>query len=107
RVSDEMVKAQLRLFLEPFAVFVTNTVVSNIMGNLAAVLFVSDVVNMPSWLIDAGRVAEPQFHACDMLATKTSLIHLPSLLTGKLNSLPATPRFFSSTSLDFDFDPNA
>lgn len=107
RVSEDMVRAQLRLYLEPTAEYVTNSVVSNIMGNLAAVLILSDSVEMPSWINDAASAAAPQFPAAEILATRSQLIHLPSLIDGQVRSQPATPRFFSSTSLDFEFDPNA
>jgi putative DNA primase/helicase len=102
RVVDDMVKAQLRLFLENFALFVTNPVVANIVGSLAAVVFVGDSVEFPAWL--TGPV---EFKATEILATKSALLHLPSLVDGVLKSLPATPQFFSSISLDFDYDPKA
>ncbi len=36
--------------------------------------------------------------------TKSRLIHLPSLAAGKPHQVPATPKFFSMSALDFDFD---
>jgi putative DNA primase/helicase len=108
RVSEDMVKAQLRLYLESSAAFVTNTVVSNIMGNLTAVLILNDALEMPSWIDErTGSAATAEFPAAEMLATKSALIHLPSLVAGDMRSVLPTPRFFSGTSLDFDFDPNA
>lgn len=107
RVGDEMVRAQLRLYLEPIADSVSKSVVANMMGSLEAVLMLADSVAMPSWISDAGNADLQQFPAAEILATKSQLFHMPSLTEGEVHSQPATPRFFSSTSLDFEFNPIA
>lgn len=52
----------------------------------------------PCWLIGDGW--EPS----EVVATKNALVHLPSLADGKEQySLPATPRFFTQSAVDYDF----
>jgi putative DNA primase/helicase len=57
---------------------------------------------MPAWLDGDG-----EFPADEVLATKSGLLHLPSLVAGKPSLAPLSPRFFSQTALDYEFDPEA
>lgn len=52
----------------------------------------------PCWLDGNG------WNPSEVIATKNALVHLPSLADGKDNySMPATPRFFTQTAVDFNF----
>ena len=53
---------------------------------------------LPAWLEDADDRPDPR----EILSCKTLNLHIP---TGR--SLPATPALFTTTALDFDFDPQA
>lgn len=82
----------------------TTGIVANCMQQMQAQTLLGSHVEAPSWLADR----EPPFSAAETLACRNGLLHLPSYLDGKDGHfLPLTPRFFSTCSLDFDFNPDA
>ena len=59
-------------------------------------------VEAPAWL-----EGDVPFPASETLACRNGLIHLPSLVAGGKDYFsPPTPRFFSPSCLDFDFNPD-
>lgn len=86
----------------PTATKVTTGLLTNAMGVLSSLTLLPCTTAQPSWLDHA----DP-FPADEVLATKSALIHLPSLVAGSPSTLPPTPQFFSAGVVDYGFDPNA
>ncbi|MBF0548877.1 MAG: hypothetical protein HQM08_30945 [Candidatus Riflebacteria bacterium] len=72
--------------------------VENVLDALKADVHLTPDAENPSWLYRT----ECTFPANEVIACKTKLLHLPTLQT-----FPATPAFFSTSALDFDYDKNA
>lgn len=89
----------------PVAYQYTDMVRRNVMINLAGLLGIPHVEapTLPSWL--GGE--ESQFPASEVLPTRDSLIHLPSLVKGLPCKVEPTPKFLSMWALDYGFDPEA
>jgi putative DNA primase/helicase len=60
-------------------------------------------VEPPTWLESDSMFGKPD----EILATRSKLLHLPSFATGQVVTRDATPRFFTTAALDFDFDLGA
>ena len=76
-------------------------ITNNCMDQLRAQAILSSTIEQPTWIAEdtVGWPAE------ELLATCNQLVHLPSLVVGPSNwSMPATPRFFTLSALDYDFD---
>jgi putative DNA primase/helicase len=75
--------------------------ISNVVEIVKAVAHLSQRVKAPAWLDQPDGEPWP---ADEILATRNGLIHLPALVAGKADFWkPATPRFFTTSALDFDF----
>jgi putative DNA primase/helicase len=60
-------------------------------------------IEAPAWIGDG----EPPFSAAECLVGKNKIVHLPSFLEGGDYSRPLTPRLFTTSALDFNFDADA
>ena len=69
---------------------------------LASLVTLPGTIEPPAWLGGDGP-----YPARELLSCPNGLVHLPSMAADKEGFTPATPRFFSTAALDFDFDPNA
>jgi putative DNA primase/helicase len=79
------------------------TTTSNVLDHMKAHAILASERQPPAWIIKP-----PTGWAADeVLATRSKLVHLPSLATGCDCTTGATPRFFTTAALDFDFDPIA
>jgi putative DNA primase/helicase len=101
-MADAELKARLWRYLDPFVSHLTSNAVNNVVAAVKACTLVPARQPMPAWLDGKG-----EFPADEVLATKSGLLHLPSLVAGKPSLMPLTPRFFSQTALDYKFDSNA
>jgi putative DNA primase/helicase len=81
---------------------VTAPLITDVEAALAACCLVPHTVEQPAWLDGAGP-----FPAREVLLARNALVHLPSLVSGRPCLLPPTPRLFSATAVDYDFDPAA
>jgi putative DNA primase/helicase len=92
-----------KLIPKPIAKKVTKSLLTNVAQVLQALTILPGTVESPSW------ISEPApFPASEILATKNSLIHLPSYVRGSDPfSIKPTIDFFSPLSLDYDFDETA
>ena len=83
---------------------VTTKLVGNVMNALSdmALLRARDCPSVPGWL-----TPNPRWPASEILPTRNSVVHLPSLVEGRPSTMEPTPAFFCPYSLDFDFNPNA
>lgn len=103
-------RAALIRHVNTFACKVTSSVINNFMDQLKAQAILDGHNEPPTWLTEPppdawtgeGPDAKP-WPPDEILVTKSGLIHLPSLAAGKPHTVPATPRFFSTSALDFDF----
>ena len=59
----------------------------------------------PSWFTSPEFV--PPFSASHVIATRSKLIHLPSLIADEPSALDPTPEFFSSSAVTYEFDAAA
>ena len=78
-------------------------VTSNVMDQLKAQSALPSRVEPPAWIGDQLTT----WPADEMLATRNGLVHLPSLVTGSEYFIPATPRYFTTNALDYEFDADA
>jgi putative DNA primase/helicase len=91
----------------PKALKVTSGLIRDVTQALQSLCLVPGEVEQPAWL-DAAKEQAP-YPAEEVLACKNSLVHLPGLVAGNVESSlrPPTPLFFSSAALDYSFDPHA
>jgi putative DNA primase/helicase len=75
--------------------------VNDVLSAVKARVIVKSNVETPSWF------GSPTWPADEVLATTTSLIHLPSLVAGRPAVAPSTPRFFNRSCLSYGYDPSA
>jgi putative DNA primase/helicase len=99
--KDEM-RSHIWQHLDMSFSYLTRNAVSNVFEGIKSQSQQPNDVEMPTWL---GGV--PPFHINELLATKSGLIHLPSLVENRDYLHPLTPRFFSATALDYAFDRDA
>ena len=80
----------------------TTTITANVLDQLKAQSLLDSRTELPSWLDGPGA-----WPVNEILVAKNAMIHLPSLATGADFTMPLTPRFFTSSALDYAFDLNA
>ena len=83
--------------------YLSTTALGNAMMQLSAQSLLSGTVEQPAWVGDS----PPDWPAHEMLAARNGLVHLPSLVAGQPHFMARTPRYFSPTVLDYDFQPDA
>ncbi|MDQ3476617.1 MAG: phage/plasmid primase, P4 family [Actinomycetota bacterium] len=71
--------------------------VANVVDAVAAVAFLPETVDAPSWLRPTHALP-----AGEMVACANGLLHV-----GTRSLLPLTPRFFNRVAVPFDYDPDA
>ncbi|HEX4000225.1 MAG TPA: phage/plasmid primase, P4 family [Pirellulales bacterium] len=80
-----------------------SAVTSNVLDHLRANAFLPADREPPAWI---GPPVN-DWPADEIVATRGKLVHLPSLLAQRQCETSATPRFFTTAAVDFDFDANA
>jgi putative DNA primase/helicase len=91
----------------PRAQPVTTKLVGNVVQALASLAVLPSRVSPPAWIdppseVEARRFSPP-FPACEILACRNTLLHLPSLAVGRVCRQAHTPAFFSPNAMDYDF----
>jgi len=81
---------------------VTGRMIADVAHALASLTVLHSRTDAPAWLVGDGP-----FPASEILACRNGLIHLPSLVAGSDHFVTPTPRFFSPSCLDFDFNTQA
>ncbi len=81
---------------------VTVSLTRNVTEAIRSEVFLSGAINQPHWIDETGP-----FPANEVLATKSGLIHVPSLVDGKKSLINPTSNFFSANTLPLAFAPNA
>jgi hypothetical protein len=82
----------------------SSNVVNNIFDHLRALAIIPGGIEPGTWIANN----PPSWPPTEILATRTTLIHLPSLIAGADNfTRPATPQLFTTAALDFDFNMQA
>ena len=82
---------------------VTRTLINNVLNALASEAILSTRLEQPCWLDST----DSPFPAGEVFPTKSGLLHLPSVATGKPRLIEPTPDFFSANVVNYAFDPNA
>lgn len=85
---------------------VTRAVVSNVIQAMKNLSLVPtwNVPRQPAWL---NIESDDERNPTDYLSARNAVVHLPSLVDGQPCTAEPTPRFFSPTCLDYDFDPSS
>jgi putative DNA primase/helicase len=78
-------------------VFLTTGVIANLMAQLKAQAALPSRVEPPSWL----GTPPVDWPAHEVIASSTELLHIPSLVVGRECQIPATPRYFTQTAIDY------
>jgi putative DNA primase/helicase len=103
KIHEDDVRAHVKRTLHDNFFKLTTSSTSNVVDSIKAQTIVSSAQDMPLWLD-----GDPPFTAKETLATRSGLIHLPSLCAGSEKySHPATARFFSCNTLEYAFDIGA
>jgi putative DNA primase/helicase len=104
-IPTSEVRADIIKYLNDRCTNLNTSVTNNVMDQVKAQSCLRSKNEPPCW------IAEPkgeQWPPDEVLITKRELIHLPSLVAKKDDyRMSATPRFFTTSALDFDFDAEA
>ena len=76
---------------------------NNVLDHVRAQAELSSQLEVPNWI----GLPTADWQPTEILATRKTLVHLPSLTTDRNGIIATTPRFFTTAALDFDFDPAA
>ncbi len=100
----EMMPADVRADLIRFAsrhlCHLAGRITGDILDHVRAQSHVPSWTEPPAWLTGGSP-----WPADEILATRSALVHLPSLISGESYSRPSTPEFFATNALEFDFAP--
>ena len=102
-LDDQDVRNGVIEYLDRHYSFVKRDHTNNVVDAIKAACAIRSTVAWPTWLSGASSGWEPR----DILATRNELIHLPSLVEGADAHIPATPKFFTPSAVDFVFDRDA
>lgn len=103
-LQPEDLRAKLVEFINRDYFKVTRAHVSNTLMQLESISLVGSHLDAPSWIDQTGTDWPP----LECVAAKTSILHLPTYISQSSNYLAkATPRFFTTSSLGYKFDPKA
>ena len=101
-VPPSEIRAEVVNFLDRDYFKLTQGAVGNVLDGLRAKAQLSHRIEPPAWIGDGGPDSDPK----DILVCRNGLVHLPTLTAGKQDYLlPATPRLFALSALQFEFDP--
>lgn len=104
-LSNSELNARLVLHMNARYSGVTTSLISNLTQQVKAQSILSFDREQPCWLGDVEGC--DGWAAQDMLATRSHLIHLPSLAGGRRFVQPTTPLYFTPVALNFEYDPGA
>lgn len=101
--ADQVRSLVMNVFKSRWSV-VRSRHITDVIEHLRARVSLGSGVTTPSWIEKPGNDWNP----ADCLATRDSIVHLPSLVEGLEPSIiPATPRFFTMVATEFSFAPDA
>lgn len=101
-IPDGEMHAAVARYLDPGVFKINRNVIANILACVAAETIVPNRVELPAWVDGVGP-----WPVDEVLATKSGLLHLPSLVANRDCLLPPTPRFFSVNGVNYAFDATA
>jgi len=79
-------------------------VIGNVLEVLRAKAMLAARIEPPAWIGDKPG----PWPADEILAARNGLVHIPSFVAGQKNYIiPTTPRFFTTSALDYDFQVRA
>lgn len=97
------VRAHLVTHLNESYFKLTTGAVNNCIDQLKAQSLLSSRVDAPAWIAEPPQEWQPG----EVLVCRNGLVHLPSYFASKTHLQKPTPRFFSTSALEFAFDPSA
>jgi len=104
QVSPDYLDGKVRLWLTAQGYNPKPQVISNLLGQLRAVVYVDPEATMPCWLNPCSADPAPN----QIISFRNGLLDIGRhLATGDTRLLAHTPRWFSAVSLPYDFDPQA
>ena len=101
-VADDEIRAKVVRFVSANFKKVTKGVISNVMEHVKALSILTERTEPPRWIADEPGYEWPPG---ELLVTKNSVVHLPSIGAEDMPWVPSTPALFATTALDFDFVP--
>ena len=99
---SEVRAALIRVVNRDYA-YLTTSITNNILAQVQAQAMLPSRIEPPAWLDEPPA----DWPADEVLATRGELVHIPSLIAGEPFIVPATPRYFSTNALEFDFSLDA
>ena len=94
-------------FLGPMGLSVMPMVIAAVLDSLRVQTEVAAEKDAPCWLDDdlelLGEIVEPPAAPEDVIATRNGLVDVRAFLDGRPRLLPATPKFFCTAAVDFEF----
>ncbi len=102
-LENSEVRAELILKINRGYSFLTTSILANIMAQVQAQAALPSIIEAPAWI----GPPPADWPAREVLATCGELVHIPSLVAGTNFMVPATPKLFSTTALDFRFSLDA
>ncbi len=100
RIADDELRRSLVLHMNQRYSRVRTRETGDVMAQVKAQAAISGDTESPSWLA-------PQlclWPAREVLPCRNKLVHIPSFVSNEEYAKNSTPRFFTMTSLDYDFD---
>jgi len=105
-VPTSEIRAMVVRFLNDRCTKLTSSITSDHMDQVKALSCLGSRNEPPCW-IDQPTACDI-WNPTEVLVTRRELLHLPAIAEGRDDCrAPATPRFFSTSALDLDFDPEA
>ena len=99
-VPPSEVRGELTEFLDRRFCRLTSSATSNVLDGLRAVARLAHDTEPPAWIGGNG----PAWNPLDVVVCRNGMIDLTALTSGKPDFLrPATPRFFTMASVEYDF----
>ncbi len=102
-IRPSEVRGRLITYLNTGYFKLSTAVTNNVLDQVKALSLLPFHVDQPTWIGDKPG----PWPASEVLAARNGLIHLPSLVAHTEHLHKPTPRFFTSSALDYDFDIHA
>ena len=103
-IPPSEIRGELTEFLDRRFCRLTSSATGNVLDGLRAVARLPHHTEPPTWIGGDG----PAWNPIDIVVCKNGMVHLPTLTAGRPDFLrAATPRFFTTAAVDYDFTPDA
>jgi putative DNA primase/helicase len=90
-------------YLDKRFIGLSSNITSNVLDVVKAKAMLPGRIEPPAWIGEKAAA----WSADEVLAGKKWLVHIPSVVAGEPHIIPATPRFFTTNAIDYDFRADA